>query len=715
MAAPPSPPRDRSPLLASGPSRRPHVPDLVLEIGTEELPARAIAPAVAQLRDAVSRQLRAHRLTHGAATTFATPRRLALLLRDVPIRQPDATLEIPGPPVAIAYDRAGRPTRAAIGFARRIGVDLAALAIRDATVWARKPDPGQPAVQVLARSLPRAIGELDFPKTMRWEATGFRFARPIRWLVCLLGAEGVPLTVAGVAADRRTRGHRVLAPGLHRVPTAAEYERVLCAAGVMLDPEERRAHLVAAGEALARAVGCRVVWDADLLAEVVYQVEWPTPLLGAFSAEYLALPAPILATVLRRHQRYFALVDAAGAPVARFLAVRDGDGRGLDTIRAGHERAPARRLADAAAAEAEDRRTPLAEPRERLRGVTYFAGLGTLYDRTLRLEALAEWLCNRLGRADAIALARRAAGLAKADLASRLVAELPELQGIAGGLAAEREGEPVATAIAEHYRPRSPGDSLPATFLGRVVALADRLDLLTAAFLVGKAPTGSEDPLGLRRTAHGVIALLAEWPPLSHEAAVATALRLFADQGLPESQAIAPDAARIALLRFLEGRLAAWLGERGVPPDFVAAALAVGSDPLATTVARAEFLRGWARDDPEGLRAVTLAATRVRNLVRPTDPLPPTGDLDRLVHPAELTLRTIAEERLDSWHQMAARGDWHCLARDWRPLAAAIARFFAEVLVRVDDPDLRASRLTLLRQFDGVFRTLADFAQLTPP
>ncbi|MBI3911434.1 MAG: glycine--tRNA ligase subunit beta [Armatimonadetes bacterium] len=690
------------------------MPDLVLEIGTEEVPANAVVPALEQLRQLMEELLSVQRLSHGGVETLGTPRRLVACARDVATRQADAVVEIKGPPASVAFDAEGKPTRAADGFARRNQVDVGTLVIRDNYVYAEKREIGAPAVSVLARALPELFPALNFPKFMRWGEGLFRFSRPIRWILCLLGEEVVPFTVAEVTSGNVTMGHRVLGPGPHPVRTAADYFHVVRDAGVILSGQERREQIVQQGNTPSAEAGGHVIWDPSLLEEVTYVVEWPTAFLGRFSEEYLSLPRPVLVSVMKKHQRYFTLEGPDGRLLPRFLAVRNGGDFGLDQVREGNERVLAFRFNDAVFYDAEDRKTTLAEKRERLRRVVFLENVGSLYDKSVRLERLLATLCERLGRTADIPLARRAAALAKADLVSQMVIELPELQGIMGGEYARGDGEPaeVAEAIAEHYLPRAAGDPLPASFLGRLLSLADRLDTLAATFSLGLIPTGSFDPFGLRRHAAAVVAILAALPPLRQEDLLRLARRMLEEQGFAAIAARPVDQVVAELMGLLRSRLEAMLDEEGIRADVSAAVLAVGCNVVPEVLQRARFLQRQADSAPEVFNRVATVATRVRNIVRPTDASPPVGDLERLEHPTERDLAAAVQEREEIWRQMAARADWDCLWRSWDDLRPLIDQFFVDVLVMAEDPALRAARLSLLRALDDSFRSLADFSRV---
>lgn len=688
------------------------MPDFVLEIGTEEVPASAVVPALAQLRLLLEQRLRVERIGFREVRTLGTPRRLVALASGVADRQEDAEIEIGGPPARVAYDEAGNPTPAAEGFARKNQVSLADLEVRPTPrgdyVFAVRREEGRSSLEVLARVLPDIPGTLNFPKFMRWGEGQFRFVRPIRWILCLLGDQVVALEVEGIRSGRQTFGHRVLGAGPFEVPSADAYEETVRRGGVVLDPEERREWIVREGDALAEAEGLRIAWDPALLQEVTFVVEQPTAFLGRFSEEYLRLPRPVLVSAMRKHQRYFTVEDAEGGLAPRFLAVRNGGRQGLDVVRKGNERVLAFRFNDAVFYFDEDRKTTLAEKRERLKRIVFIERMGTVWDRSERLIRGIEALCRDVGAEERRAAATRAAELCKADLASQMVVELPELQGVMGREYALLEGEPpeVAEAIGEHYRPRGAGDAIPETALGRYLSLVDRLDTLAATFSLGLVPSGSFDPFGLRRQATGAVAILRELPDMVSLSALVE--RALATLGQVEGRE--PASARDPILALITGRMEAALEEAGVRGDLIGAALAAGANHVPSTFARARFIQERATVDPETFERIVTVATRVRNIVRPAAAAD--GDLARLEHPTEKQLAALVERDDPEVRDAIARGDWGAAWAVWDSVRPDIDRFFVDVLVMAEDPALRAARLSLLRRLDAWFLALADFSKV---
>jgi len=686
------------------------MPSLLLEVGCEELPARFVEPARRQLAELLRAELERERLPAASVRTWATPRRLAALATGLPDRQPDAAREVRGPAAHVAFDAAGRPTAAAVGFARSQGVSVESLERRTTPageyVFARRAERGRPALDVLAELLPRVVTSLAFPKTMRWAGHDLRFARPIRWLVALLDDRVVPFELAGVRSGRLTYGHRQLSPGPHAVRHAEEYEEVTRAAYVLADREARRAEVVRQVQACARQAGGEADLPAELVDEVTDLVEWPTAFLGRFDPEFLDLPAPVLVTVMRHHQRYFPVRSPGGGLLPAFVGVRNGDSVGLDTVREGNEWVLRARLVDAAFFYREDRRHRLEEWAGRLASVTFHEKLGSMQEKVERLERLCTWLAQ--GRLDPLGVASlvRAARLCKADLVTHVVGEFPELQGVMGAIYGRLEGEPeeVCAAIEEHYRPRGAGDELPKTELGALLAVADRADTLAGFVGVGIVPTGSADPYGLRRTASGLLDVLYRWRdrlPVDLAELLKQALAGYASRPGFEGAA-----ERVA--EFVRDRVRAWLVDRGFAHDVVDAVLGVypGVPDFVDAVARAEALQEF-RTRPEFAAAYEAFDRAYRIWDRRTDkPASPPA------HPAEQELARAVEEVQRSVREKVDQRAYGEALAGLARLREPVARLFDEVLVNDPDPEVRARRHALLGGVVGVFWTVARLEHL---
>lgn len=698
--------------------------DLLFEIGVEEIPASMVLPALEQLERFLSEALDEARLAHGEAHTYGTPRRLAIIINDVALHQPDVEQEIKGPPVSAAFDADGTPTRAAEGFAAGKGLSVEDLEVREtdrgAYVFATVTEPGRAAIEVLPEILHQATSSLTFPKTMRWGSGDFRFARPIRWIVALLGSEVVPVKIAGLQADRFTRGHRFLSEGPVALEEPSDYLEALEKAYVIADHNRRRTLIAEKAQAAAEQAGGQVRLDPDLLEEVNFMVEYPTALVGHFDARYLELPDDVIVTVMSAHQRYFAVENPDGTLLPLFVAIRNGDERGLDTVRRGNERVIEPRLADAEFYLAEDMRKPLADRVADLKRITYIEGLGSLYDKTLRLEILVRWLCGHVRQIEAEheQCAVRAARLSKCDLTTTMIGDtkLAKLQGRIGAEYARRSGEPeeVALAIAEQYRPQSAADMPPVTTPGRLVALADKVDHLAACFRLGLKPSGSTDPHALRRAAAGIVRIIlhARWR-LDLSQLIAVALEALPDIDSPH--ALPPNEAAEQIEQFIVGRLEAELQTHGVSYDLARAVLAAPCPDLLDAFDRAIALRDIRQSAPD-FEAVITAAERTANIVRG-----PKATEHLILDPEALS--EPAEKSLFEAYQAAARVVEAALSpeaeRDyqaaWRALAGLrepIDNFFDGVLVMAEDEAVRRNRLALLAAVDDLFLRLLDVQQI---
>ncbi|MGQ9714944.1 MAG: glycine--tRNA ligase subunit beta [Anaerolineae bacterium] len=681
--------------------------DLLLEIGTEELPAADLASALAQLQDAVPKLLAEARLPYERLEVLGTPRRLAVLVRRLAPRQEETVEEVQGPPAAVAFDAEGNPTVAAQGFARSQGVPVEALQVRQkgdkAYVVARKVVQGRPATEVLPGVLERAVAGLRFERSMRWNASGVAFSRPVRWLVALLGGQVIPFTYAGVPSGRTTRGLRPRGSPEVRLTRASEYLEAMAQQEIVVRPEERKARIWEEATALAREVGGVIPEDPALLEEVTHLVEQPTALLGRFAPEYLELPREVLITVMRKYMRFFPVVRPEGdGMLPYFVAVRNGDREHLDVVREGNEEVLRARFADAKFFYEADRRKPLEAFNERLRTLTFQERLGSMWDKVQRLERLVPLLAERLGLPpEERRVAARAAHLCKADLATQMVIEMTSLQGVMGREYARLSGEDpaVGEAIFQHYLPRFAGDRLPESRPGWVVGLADRLDSLAGLFAVGLAPTGSADPYGLRRAALGLVLIL-----IHHRVSLRLREALaWAAEGLPVP---AGEAEREAALEFVVGRLRTYLLDEGYRYDVVDAVLAEqGDNPWPAFQAVEELSRWVERPDwPETLQAYA----RCVRIVRPVGERYPL-DPGQFVDPAE---EALYQALLECREAMPTPRSVDGFLRAFQGMVPAITRFFNDVLVMAEDQVLRQNRLALVQEVAGLPRGLADLSRL---
>ena len=583
---------------------------LAFEIGTEEIPAFDLHKATGQLEKLVPEALDAVRIPHGTVSVHTTPRRLIVLAEDV-ADETEALQEVfRGPSAKIAFDAEGNPTKAAIGFARGKGLDVEALERREENgaeyVFAERSVPARDVAELLPGVLEGVITGISWPKSCRWGTRSEFFSRPVRWLVALLDERVVPVEFAGLTAGRLTRGHRFLAPGPHEVATAADLLPVVEGAFVVTS-EQAREQRIRAGVAEAEAqTGYRAELPEKTLLEVVNLSEYPTVLVGTFDEEFLRVPEEIIVDAMLMHQRYFPLYDGEGRLTNKFIVVTNGDPAHAATIIDGNERVVRARLSDAKFFYEEDLKHPLETYVDRLDEVVFQEVLGTMKDKTDRIAALARHLAAdaQLGAADA-ADAERAAYLAKADLVTNAVVEFTSVQGVMGSYYAEASGEneQVARAIADHYRPRFSGDEPPASDVGRVVAMADKLDTICGLFAVGQGPTGSSDPFALRRSAIGIVAMLEAGLPVSLMGAVDASLSTYADAGIGFDR----DDVRAQVADFFVTRTKVMLRDSGASPDAIDAVLAAGVEEPAQVIARVRALlrRGSGGDFPGANHAIT--------------------------------------------------------------------------------------------------------------
>ncbi|ROR34363.1 glycine--tRNA ligase subunit beta [Inmirania thermothiophila] len=684
--------------------------DLLVEIGTEELPPKALAGLAQALLEGVVAGLDEAGVGRGEGRCFATPRRLAVRVAAVATAQPDRVVERRGPALRAAFDAEGCPTRAAEGFARACGVAVEALERLETPQGAwlvhRRIERGRPTAELLPGIVSRALDRLPVPKRMRWGDLEEAFVRPVHWIVLLLGGEVVPMRRFGIASGRASRGHRFHHPGPVELAAPAEYEQRLETEGrVLVDLARRRARIREQVEEAAREAGGRALVDEALLDEVAALVEWPVAVAGRFEERFLALPREVLVSTMQDHQRYFPVEGEDGGLLPWFVTVANIESRDPARVREGNERVIRPRLADAAFFWEQDRRRPLAARREALAGVVFHERLGSLLERSDRIARLAAAIAERLG-GDADA-ARRAGELAKCDLVTEMVGEFPELQGIMGRYYALHDGEPeaVAEAIAEHYRPAHAGDRLPATAAGRALALADRIDTLVGIFAAGERPSGEKDPYGLRRAAIGVLRILIEGElaldlrELLAEAAAGLAGRVPAQEVVDE------------VLDYCLERLRAYYAEAGCGADAYDAVRAVRPTAPLDFHRRLEAVEAF--HGMEAAAALAAAHKRIRNILRKAAPAPEPGwDDGLLAEEAERALADALAACREALAPLLAAGRYREALERLAALRPAVDRFFDEVLVMAEDEAVRRNRLGLLAALGRLLDSVADISRL---
>jgi len=681
----------------------------LLEIGTEELPAADVDSAIAQLQLLLPQMLLAERLAHGAIVVNGTPRRLAVSIAGLPALQPDAETVARGPAVSNAFDAAGQPTPAAQGFARGKGVAVGALQRRSMDggeyVVALVRATGQPLAVVLAELAPRILAALEFKKSMRWRPgrTAPAFSRPVRWLAAMIDAQALPFEWGGLQAGSTSRALRSdAAPGgeVIEIGAADSYSQSMRAHGIILEHEARARTIMEQAQQLAAKVDGTIAADAGLLAEVANLVECPTAFLGSFEEAYLELPQEVLVSVMKKHQRYFP-VWRAGRLLPFFVGVRNGDATNLAQVVEGNEHVIRARFADASYFVRDDLRHDLAGFRSRLARLTFHEQLGSMLDKSARVETIVERLAPLLQLVSELPVALRAAHLCKADLASRMVVEMTALQGVMGRAYALRAGEPpaVAQAIEQHYWPQAAGDPLPESAAAAAVALADRLDTLCGLFALGLVPTGSADPFGLRRAALGVVQiLLGRTQALDLRSALAVCA---ACQPLAVGAAAQQDA-----LAFIAGRLRGVLLEAGHRHDVVEAVLAAKAhDPYAAQQAAAQLSAWLVRAEWAPLLEAFARCARMTRELDGTTPVLPAA----LQHAAEQDLwRGLQAAEAACAQHSSVDG----LLRALQPLAPLVVKFFEDVLVMDEDAAVRSNRLGLLQRVAALGSGIADLSKL---
>lgn len=698
--------------------------EALLEVGSEEIPAGMLPKSEEDLRANLEKLLAAENLADGVTVeTFSAPRRLVAHVRGLREKQEDVVNEVTGPPKAVAYDAVGEPTRAAHSFAEKQGLSLRELYVvktpKGEYLAAKQVKRGRTAEQILNEMLPRVIHDLSWPRSMTWTGIdGARFIRPIRWIVALVNGKPLKFSFAGVAAGDTTFGHRFLGKGALRVKDFSDYEKKLRANGVIVRPALRREKIVKELSAHAKRGGYRVHEDAELVRLVTYLNECPSVLEGEFDPAYLALPDEILITVMRGHQKYFAVEKRNGEVAPHFLAVINlpKDPQGL--VRAGHERVLRARLADAQFFWEADQKCRLADYLPKLERVTYESRLGSYRDKVERVRAIARWLAEQwfssgLMKAH-VADADRAAELSKCDLATEMVREFTELQGIVGGLYARAQGEPddVADAVYDHYRPVGLDDPIPRNLTGCAVALGDKVDSIAGCFSAGLVPTGSSDPYALRRAALGVVKIILERAlPVSLSLAVGAAAKALLTN--PPKLGVTPEQEAQAL-EFLLDRAKFVLREREkFSYDEVNAVFRAGVDDLVDAQKRLVALKAIRKS--KNFEPLAVSFKRIRNILEKSNfkkEEAPGIQTDLFENAAERELFTAVRSAASKVQAEKRAGKYQEALEVIAGLRKAVDEFFEKVMVMAENEAVRKNRLALLSEILREFTTIADFSEL---
>lgn len=679
---------------------------LLLEIGTEEVPAHVMPGILSQLKENAAKTFEELRIEYKNIKTLGTPRRSALLVEGLAEQQADLSKENRGPAVNIAFDADGNPTKAAQGFARGQGVKPEELVTKDGYVYAMVHEKGGQTVDLLGETLKGLVDGLNFPNNMHWADLDYKFIRPLRWLVALYGQDVIDFEVANVKSGRTSRGHRFLSEGDFEIANAEDYVEACRKASIIVDQNERCEMIRQQIAEVAAANGGQAEVNEDLLEEVLYLVEYPTALCGKFDEKYLALPAEAVITPMRDHQRYFPVLKD-GQLLPLFITIRNGGKEHLETVQHGNERVLRARLEDAQFFFDEDRKKTLEQHGEKLKTVVFQDGLGTIYDKALRLEVLAGYIADAIGaneqdKKDAV----RAAKLAKADLVTGMVTEFTELQGVMGREYALLDGETkaVAQAIDEHYMPRFAGDSQPASVAGRIVSLADKIDTIVGTFSRGLIPTGSQDPFALRRQALGIVNMLKEAQyhiSLSQLVAKAMELLKIADAG--QQAKLQNDVAD-----FMKLRLKNVLADAGIRYDVVDAVF-VTVDDIYGVFLRANAVNEAVKQDME---KTIQAFVRTGNIARKAEDVQAAVEADLLAEQVEKDLCKAYEAAASKVEKEVAAQDYAGAIATLSQLAAPIDDFFDGVMVMDKDEKIKNNRLGLLKLVDNLVCQVADFSKI---
>lgn len=682
--------------------------ELFLEIGCEEIPAGFIPKATAEMKAIITRELAAARLTFSEIKTLATPRRLALVVTGIPAVQPDAEISATGPSLKAAYDPSGKPTKAAEGFARGQGVDVADLQTistdKGEYLYVCKQVTGRPTHEILAEVLPALVANISFKKSMRWGEQEVRFARPIHWIVALFDGTVVPFSFGTIESGKLSRGHRFMANTTFPVSNFAGYLDECERHFIIPDPEKRKEIIRREAHRVATAAGGHLLPDEELLEQVTYLVEYPSAVHGTFSSEFLMVPKEVLITSMRSHQRYFSIVDAHGGLLPGFITINNTLTEDPSVVVKGNERVLRARLSDARFFFEEDKKISLDERVESLKKVVYQQKLGTSFEKMERFKLLAEGLAVQLNPAVKVH-ASRAAWLCKADLVSGMVGEFPEVQGIMGREYALLEGESteVANAIAEHYLPTQAGGELPASDCGAFVSIADKLDTICGCFGVGLIPTGAADPYALRRATIGIIAIILDKGyRLSLRKLIEQSLELLSAKLTRPKEQIAID-----VLEFFRARFINLIGNQ-FAVDAVDAAIAAGFDDLVDVKARISALAEF-KTHPD-FEPLAVAFKRVGNIIK--------GGVDAPVDPslfqdnAESALYEAIQKVKISADKLLSSGAWLDALTAIATLRGPVDSFFDKVMVMTDEQQVRTNRLALLTIIARLVGKVADFSKI---
>ncbi|WP_333653688.1 glycine--tRNA ligase subunit beta [Dissulfurispira sp.] len=698
--------------IDNNPSPITHHPLLLLEIGTEEIPARFLHDAIIKLKENAEKIFSEHRLLYKSIKTYATPRRLSMIAEVDPVQEA-AEREVWGPPVNAAFDKDGRPTKAAESFSKTHGLRVKDLIKKEKGkgnyVVAVIKETAQQTIDLLPEILQKLVLSLNFPKSMRWGSGSLRFARPIHWIFAIYNNKKISFEIDGLKSSNMTRGHRFLSPAAFEIKDCKAYINLLRNNFVILDPDERKKIIVDGAQKLASSVNASLMEDADLLQHVTYLVEYPVPVLGTFPVEYLYLPKELLITVMKGHQKYFALQDAHGKLTNHFIIVSNTKNDNAETIKKGAEKVIKARFEDARFYYEEDKKIPLNKRVEELKKVIYHEKLGNLYDKSCRIASIADFVadkcCRQLERFEQFKQdVHTAALLSKTDLISGVVGEFPELQGIMGGYYALNDGynEDIAKALSEQYLPAFSGDRLPETSIGSILSLSDKLDNLASFFMLGLTPTGTEDPFALRRQALGIISILIK---------NRYNLNIFEllDKSLQAFELDNKEVLMNDLIKFFEQRIEPLFQSHGYPLDSISAVMNFVKDkPLYTVKERLDAIQKFKKDSD--YESFILAIKRVNN-ISPKNEVPPVNT-EMFVQEEEKNLHEEVESITPEINSLLEENKYYDAIRLLSSLKESINRFFDKVLVMDKNEEIKQNRLSLIKNIQKLVLQIADFSRL---
>ncbi len=687
--------------------------DLIFEIGTEEIPAHYMPNTLEQMKNIAAALLKDNRVDFEEIRTYGTPRRLVLYVKGIAEQQADLEELVKGPSKKAAYDENNNPTKALLGFLKGQKAEHSDVFTKELSgveyVYYKKFEKGGSVNAVMKQILPAVMTSMTFPKSMKWGSKSFRFARPIRWVLPLLGEELIAFDKDGILCSRVTRGHRVLSQGAIQIDQVSEYFDKLKEGFVIVDQDERRELIRRQCEKLAHEKGGEVLMDEALLEEVVHLVEYPTALMGSFEADYLKLPKEVVITPMKEHQRYFPVVDKSGNLMNCFITVRNGNDQYLDTVREGNEKVLRARLADAAFFYNEDKKMSLDSCVEKLKNVVFQETLGTIYDKTMRISRLCEYLAEAVElQAEDKKQLLRAAYLCKADLVTNMVKEFDELQGIMGreyGLI-QGEQESVADAILEHYLPRFAGDYTPETTNGAILSIADKMDTICGCFAIGIQPTGSQDPYALRRQAIGILSVVLDSKlhvGLKHLADIA--LKVFVEKGIVKGDV---KIVKKDVVEFFKQRFKNVMIDRGFEYDVVDAVINAEFDNLFEAYLKIEELAAWKYK--EEFLSILGSFNRVSNLAAKAGETEMNEEL--FTQGAEMELLNAYNGIKSVFEEHVQNNEYHQALCLLMTLKKPIDDFFDNIMVMVEDADIKNNRLALLKCISGMMNRIADLGSI---